>query len=152
MNPEFISVHDLTTLQKLAAKERRGRIVLQLPSLTTDETVRWQKILNDHYSHCGCSTGQVFVLALFIPYLISILFRFTYSMGWPWMWELACGLSVLLGSAVLGKTVGIKLARKRLRESVNDLVNVIKTRTELIKTPHEREFCHGLRRVSDQNM
>jgi hypothetical protein len=148
MNRESISIHDLTTLRQLALKERRGHIVLQFPSLTADETVRWQKILNAHYSNCGCTTGQIFVLALFIPYLISIVLRFTYSIGWSWRWEVAVGLGVLLGSATLGKTVGLKLARKRLRKSIGDLIKLIKTRTD----SHEGECCHGLRRVSDQNM
>jgi hypothetical protein len=130
MDRGSISIHDSTTLRRLALKERRGRIVLQLPSLTADETVGWQEILNANYSHCGCSTGQVFVLALFIPYLLSILVRFTCSMGWPWKWEVAVGLGVLLGSAVLGKTVGLELARRRLLKSINDLMNIIKTRTE----------------------
>ena len=130
MTRGFISIHDSTTLRQLASKERRGRIVLQLPSLTADETVCWQKILNADYSNCGCSTGQIFVLALFIPYLISIPVRFTCSMGWPWGWEVAVGIGVLLGSAVLGKTVGLKLARRRLLQSIDGLMNLIKVRTE----------------------
>ena len=118
-----IVIHDLESLRSLS-KPKRFRasepIIIDLPELPLHEAEALSARINGYRNECGCSLGAKFAaagLGLVTAWLWMSdgIFTMTY------LWRLPLAFIFLLLCAGFGKSLGIALARRRLRLELNQL-------------------------------
>jgi hypothetical protein len=112
--PPILIVHSAAEVGALARlrhhHRRRWLVRLRIPGLAPDQAAPWEQQLNVLLRDCGCSLGAKCVL---IGLAGSIVAQATGS-GWgpaQWPWFLARTVLAMVGGGVLGKALGLGLAR-----------------------------------------
>jgi hypothetical protein len=90
-----------------------------LRSLPADEVTAWIRRLERHRNDCGCRVGLLIMLSatgawLFYPFLSQ-------AAGGYAQRSISMGLLVLFVSGLVGKIVGLAIARVRFNLTVHDL-------------------------------
>mgnify|MGYP000480487846 CR=1 FL=1 len=101
-------------------------IRLQLPELSVHEAEGWQGTLNSFRSACGCETGRMVMATFILAYLIYLLLRPPVVAN-AWL-DFGVGFGLACVGAVVGKFIGLLLARKRLRQAVDNLRSIVLAR------------------------
>lgn len=92
-------------------------IELATDALDESERVRWEARLLARYTACGCDTGAVAVLLALAGALVAGLA----SPNQPSWGGAGIALALCLAAALVGKVVGIAVARLRLARDVRRL-------------------------------
>ncbi|QEA39653.1 hypothetical protein FGL86_11630 [Pistricoccus aurantiacus] len=85
---------------------------IYLESLPAHEAVVVKRRLDSLREDCGCRFGSIVMLIVTISWVIHTLLM--PIAGRAWQSTVAIGLAVLFASALIGKLVGLGLARVRL--------------------------------------
>lgn len=119
-----IIVSDAESLLRLTKDHARGRVVLDLPVLTQQETREWETKINSYRDDCGCSMGAKFCLASTVLYYLHLFFLpRDFLLGiWP---GVILGVPVALIAAGAGKGIGLLFARKKLQRTINELCDLL---------------------------
>ena len=99
---------------------RVERLELLLPGLTPEENSRYESLIHEHTSACGCAEGRVFLCALVVGYVLYLLVRAEGLSGAGWR-ELGIGFGLACLGALIGKAYGLIHARLRLRVVADSL-------------------------------
>jgi hypothetical protein len=95
------------------------RLQTSLASLPEDEVIAWRQRLERHRRDCGCRVGSLIMLSVTGAW-ISYSFL-SHPAGRYWHRSIWMGLSVLFVSGLVGKIVGLAIARVRFNLTVRDL-------------------------------
>lgn len=90
-----------------------SEITLRFKNLPPDRAQIFQAKLNDYYFECGCGMGSIF-LALALLFLIILPFVSGVSYFPPGWKDVAAGLGILIGSALIGKLSGLARSYRKL--------------------------------------
>jgi len=104
-----------------------GYVLLELPSLGSDEIAIWQHELNKRLHTCGCSEAAAALLISLGTILIVAFTSWNLLKGAPFA-SAAIALSCLVSSVAIGKVFGKLRGRRRLVASVARLQRVLKSR------------------------
>jgi hypothetical protein len=90
-----------------------------LRSLPADEVTTWTQRLERHRNDCGCRVGLLVMLSvtgawLFYPFLSQAAGRYAQR-------SIGIGLLVFFVSGLVGKIIGLAIARVRFNLTVRDL-------------------------------
>jgi hypothetical protein len=90
-----------------------------LGSLPVDEVTAWNQGLERHRRDCGCRVGSIIMLSgtglwIFYSFLSP-------AAGRSWQRSIGMGLFVLLVSGLVGKLIGLAVARVRFNLMVRSL-------------------------------
>ena len=120
----LVKIRYVTQLEELSEwrmlSRRPTSIILELSDLPREELVRWQILLNQRLSACGCSEGAILLLASTIAYISYLLFtrsQFS-SIGWN---EVGIGFGIIFLASLLGKFLGLIRAQIQLSRLVSKL-------------------------------
>ena len=103
-------------------------VVLELPSLESDETTRWQSELNTLLHTCGCSEAAAALLITMGVMSVGAWFDWDTVKSAPFL-SVALGLAGCVLSIAAGKAFGRLRGRRRLANSVRLLRAVLMQRT-----------------------
>jgi hypothetical protein len=106
-----------------SASLRRRKLRLALPELSPSESQSWELQLNREAGECGCKTGGLFLVLTALALLIVVLHQPSLLLNTP-VRSAALGAAALVASGVLGKMIGLVLARARFRRAITDLSRV----------------------------
>jgi hypothetical protein len=128
MKPHFHSqppvvISDLESLRSLTKPKlfRAGEpIIIDLPGLSPNEAEALAARVNGYRNECGCSLGAKCMAAGF-GVIVTWLWIANGLFTMRFAWRLPLAFVVALLCAGLGKSVGIALARQRLRLELNQL-------------------------------
>lgn len=90
-----------------------------LESLPVHEAVVVKQRLDDLRRDCGCHVGSIVMLSVTTSWIVHTLL--VPAAGRSWQRTIAIGLVVLIASALIGKLIGLGLARVRLHLEVRRL-------------------------------
>lgn len=119
-------VHDAETLKLLLQKRDLKNITFLFSNLSAKENETWQnKIIKTYYA-CGCKSGMFFlitttsiVLAYFIRQaVLSHSIKITY-------FSVYTALIIILAAALIGKMIGVKIAKYKLNRNIKQLLNAL---------------------------
>ena len=104
---------DMEVLRKPRAALRRSRVLVRIPGLPIEKSVKWELELNAKIRECGCSLGAHFV---FLGLVASAIWQFIF-LSWdisqcPWFFVRA--IVTMIVSGAVGKSLGIALAKARI--------------------------------------
>ncbi len=94
---------------------------MHLVGITPDEAALLGTRLNLHAANCGCEAGSVVSSLVVVGYAGYL----GLARGWPTNWgvrDLLVGVAVLLAAALVGKALGILLARVHLVHELERLL------------------------------
>jgi len=122
MASNVISVNAPGELERILTADRRRvhRVVLALDSLASAEQARWETRINEHYRACGCGSAALALVATLLLGGAAAVFYRELLMQRPFV-AAGLGFLALLASLGVGKTVGLWIARMRLRSAVLSL-------------------------------
>lgn len=83
-----------------------------LDSLPPHEALAVKKRLDELRRDCGCAVGSIVMLGVTIGWIVHAVL--VPAEGRPWQRTIATGFAVLVASALIGKLLGLGLARVRL--------------------------------------
>jgi hypothetical protein len=92
-----------------------------LRSLPEDEMMAWKRRLERHRGDCGCRVGSLIMLSVTGAW-IGYLFL-SQAAGPYWQSSIWRGLLILLVSGLVGKIIGLAIARVRFNLTVRNLRN-----------------------------
>lgn len=93
---------------------RFDKIELLTDRLEADARECWERRLLSAYEECGCDAGGLAVLIALVGFVVFAAgFRHA-----PWWTNVALGVAAMLTAAVVGKLVGIAIARVRLQRDI----------------------------------
>lgn len=84
--------------------------VVQVPESSREQTVRWQRALNQAFQECGCSQGAAFSLLALGGMVSGYTLYFWYD-AFPWRSFFLSTLATVLIAGLLGKAAGLAWAR-----------------------------------------
>lgn len=113
-----------------------------LLSLPAPEAAVVKRRLDRLRQDCGCEVGSIVMLSVTLAWIVHTLL--VPAAGRSWQRTVVIGLVVLIGSALIGKLMGLGLARVRLHLEVRSLHQRLGGNTALRGA---RDFV-GLRRRS----
>jgi len=122
----FTSVAQLTGWATRAGVRRSPvRLRMNLPLLSPEERLPWQRQLEYLYNDCGCSAATVSLLGLILAVIAyAALIGFEQS-----LWLVALGIVVAAIAALFaGKMFGLAWSRRTLRRQVAQLVHLVEGR------------------------
>lgn len=122
----FTSVEQLTRWAMMAGVRRSPvRLRMNLPLLSPEERVHWQRRLEYSHNDCGCSAATVSLLGLILVVIAyAALIGFEQS-----LWLVTLGIVVAaIGALFVGKLIGNLWSRRKLRRQVVDLVELVEKR------------------------
>ena len=90
-----------------------------LKSLPVHEAVVVKQRLDDLRGDCGCHVGSIVMLSVTTSWIVHTLLLPV--AGRSWQRTIAIGLVVLIGSALIGKLLGLGLARVRFHLTARGL-------------------------------
>lgn len=123
----FFSADELDILCEPSFARRRVVLFLQFPGIASEQLRKWERRLNAHFNACGCLTGAAFALfGLMGAIGWQLAFADWGLFHWPAFATRAVACLILLGG--LGKVVGIRIARWRLRRAVLAIKNNMRFR------------------------
>jgi hypothetical protein len=119
----MITIKSKTDLQGLLADNRSQKELtkLEIKGLSDDELLSWQIKLNSFVNECGCSLGAKFMFAFVAIYLAIIVV-------WPdlivqgLLYKILIGIAIFFSGAIIGKVIGIKMAKINFRKSCKQLM------------------------------
>jgi len=126
---KLIEIKNLTQLPTIFQRKSNGHIVLSLDFLKPIETFYFQSKINRYYNDCGCSIGALFILLSTPTYVIYTCFFSNYN--WVISTKLGVGMFVFLGSAIIGKLIGIYYSRLQLKKTIRHIKWIAKERKEI---------------------
>jgi hypothetical protein len=118
--PQFLLVRTSAELRALERLKIRHHaiVLLRVPGIPHDKSDRWERKLNSHLKECGCSLGAKFTLLAAGGSVIWQVYCSTWGIShWPWF--VARTLIAMFVCGILGKSLGIALARIGLRNIQN---------------------------------
>ncbi len=95
-----------------------SRLQGYLRSLPIAEATHWMQRLERHRTDCGCRVGLVVMLAVTAIWMI---YPVVATGGRFWQRSTITGVVVLFGSGLVGKVLGLALARLRFLLTVRSL-------------------------------
>jgi hypothetical protein len=114
-------ISDTSTLAKLLTSNHariQGKIKLNLAYLTPTEAKSYEQKINDNYHACGCEVGALITL-LSVGTMLGYPQISGEPMNWNYAWK--C-IAIIFTLALIGKMIGLLLAKYRLRKTINRLV------------------------------
>lgn len=90
-----------------------------LSSLPPDEEIAWKRRLELLRRDCGCHVGGIVMLSFTAAWVVYSFLSPPHGRSWQHWIEI--GLLVLVASAVIGKLIGIALARVRFNLTIRGL-------------------------------
>ncbi len=117
---DFI-VNGNTELQQLISKSKpsvTGRIKLEVNQLKPEETLKFERKINNWHNACGCETGALFSM---ISIACFAIYAFINVMPFNWI-LVRTSLIIFLMAALFGKITGILIAKFRLKRTVKQLM------------------------------
>jgi hypothetical protein len=102
-------------------------VVLELPSLASDETAIWQQELNKRLNTCGCGEAAA-ALLISLGTILIVAFTSWNSLKDAPFFSITIAISCLVSSVAIGKIFGKLRGRRRLVASVGRLQRVLKSR------------------------
>lgn len=122
-------VKDKATLLKLLKNKREKSkltdIIFDFDGLTNEDNFRYNKKFNKYYFACGCNTGTFFIFIsitlILILYCSNLFFTNTSLFN-----GIIYSIIFIVGFAVLGKFIGLLIAKLKLIFLVNELNKLIK--------------------------
>jgi hypothetical protein len=106
------SERDLSRLSR--TWNRYDRIRLVTDQLDADERGRWEERLLSAYANCGCDAGGVAVLLALVG-LVVVAIAVPGARTWT---AVGLGVATTVAAALIGKVVGVAIARLRLRRDI----------------------------------
>ncbi|MCP4582037.1 MAG: hypothetical protein GY839_10490 [candidate division Zixibacteria bacterium] len=100
--------------------KRPATVDISLEILGPDSQNRayYERRLSKNYSDCGCSWGAAIALIFLVVYSGIIISEVWFPFSWG---LILVGLLSTVLSAALGKTMGLALAKTRLRRTINHI-------------------------------
>jgi hypothetical protein len=95
------------------------RLQLALQALPAHEAVAVKRRLEDLRTDCGCRLGSIVMLGVTGMWVARAVLAPVPGRSWPY--TVALGLLVLFTSTLIGKLLGIALARMRFHVAVRSL-------------------------------
>jgi hypothetical protein len=89
-----------------------------LTSISPDEAIAWKHRLDQYRRDCGCRVGLIVMLSVTVPWIV---YSFLSMQGQSWQRSIGTGLLVLFVSGLVGKVLGVGLARIRFTLAVRSL-------------------------------
>lgn len=127
MEVVLTNVAQLTRWARKAGVRRSPvRLRMNLPLLSPEELLTWQRQLEYLYNDCGCSAATVSLLGLILAVsAYAALIGFEQS-----LWLVALGIAVAAIAALFaGKKFGLAWSRRKLRRQVAELVHLVEGRS-----------------------
>lgn len=90
-----------------------------LGSLPVDEVTAWKQRLEHHRRDCGCRVGAIVMLAITATWIVHSFLA--PELGRSWQRTTVIGLVVLTVSGLIGKLIGLILARVRFHLTIRGL-------------------------------
>lgn len=114
-----ISVNNLYDLKSLLNKKLpKGKISINLPNCKDT----YENKLNSCIKDCGCSTGTFFLLFAIVLSILLIPF-----VSFSFLGKILCGLSFCFFMAILGKLVGLYIARIKFYKMLKKFIYELET-------------------------
>jgi hypothetical protein len=103
-------------------------VVLELPSLRSDETEGWQREINALLRKtCGCGEATAALLMVMAALLVGVYVFWNTVKGSPFL-SIAIGLGCFISSIAIGKAFGKWRGRRRLATSIRRLHAILMQR------------------------
>jgi hypothetical protein len=102
-------------------KSPKELIKLEIRGLTEDELVSWQTKLNSFVNECGCSLGAKFMLG-FVTIYLAIIVVWPNLIAETLLYKILIGFAILISGAIIGKVMGITMAKINFRKSCKQLM------------------------------
>ena len=118
---EKIIITKKSELRLLLASDPKSQFKFEFPTFTSTQNDYWYKAVSKYYKPCGCETGSIFLMVAFVLSLSYHSFNLIYlskSLSWA---IVLYTLFFILIAALLGKLFGIRLAKIRLKNIINEL-------------------------------
>ena|SRR6266566_3227838 len=94
--------------------------VVQVPDASREQTVRWQRSLNDAFQDCGCTQGAVLSF-LTLGAMVGGYTLYFWHESFPWSSFLFNTLAAVVLAGLLGKVVGLTGARMRIARITHEI-------------------------------
>lgn len=120
VNDQNIIVYDLLQLSTLLNQKKRSGWKLEMEELTRNENDIFEKIIKKYHGACGCSQGAVAMLLSGISYL-ALLYLGDFHKTDRIFLEILLGFILIIVSVGIGKTFGIFIARRKLKNCLYEL-------------------------------
>ena len=123
-------------LEQVLQLPMSSSVILELPSLESDETKRWQFELNILLQTCGCGEATAALLITMGAFL-GVAYVFWNTVKGALFLSLVIGLGCSALSIAIGKAFGKLRGRRRLATAVRQLHVVLMRRTFDLSTPQK---------------
>ncbi len=124
----FMEISDQPSLQILTKGKKVKEFTLSFPQFTTEENERWDKKISKDYFACGCGTGKVFLafsaVSLVVYFIIQNNIKEIFTLK-----SIVFSILIVFACSMLGKGIGLFIAKKRLTKNLNLLVEELDTKT-----------------------
>jgi len=122
------AITSVTELEKLISSHRiflaDETVSLDLEGMPADSNRQWQDLVNSELTACGCREGGFLAVVFLIVYTLFLLFSGSAS-AMSGLSKALFGLGIAVGGTVIGKLLGLHLARRRLVRTVSQLRAVV---------------------------
>ena len=121
-------ISDLGSLHQLIKRKRTqfsGSIKLNLQQLGYKKAIEYERKLNDKYMACGCETGAIFCSVTLLGISLFAIFS-NQVLEWTFIKN---ALLILFAAGLVGKIVGIIIARIQFKSLVREIEQQIITNT-----------------------
>ncbi len=112
-------------LEMLLQHSKKVQFKFSFPAFTLAENEYWYKLISKHYKGCGCETGSVFIMIAFVLILGYLLFNWFHFGKAISLMIIINAFIFIIVSAVIGKLVGINIAKVRLRRKIKELCALV---------------------------
>lgn len=129
MKPNPLTIDSALALASLQGETRRGgprrftALAVRAPGATETVNAQWQRRIESDYFACGCGIGTAVSLVAVASCIVAFTARTGGWSAFAWTDGLLL-LAIFVASTGLGKLVGIRLARRRLRKALAELASL----------------------------
>ena len=118
----MLVVQTLADLERVLEPRSRhqSRVVLRLASLEPREAESWERRINTYYRACGCETGAVMMVAAATSMALIAATNYQVFIERPVFWA-GLGLLIVCVSLATGKILGLWIARRKLKATIQSI-------------------------------